>query len=37
VVRVVPRYYSELSFIMLIPLLREFLAWNCAVLIQRRT
>ena len=37
VVRVVPRYYSELSFIMMIPLLREFLAWNCAVLIQRRT
>lgn len=30
-----PRYYSELSFIMRLPFIREFLAWNCAVLARR--
>lgn len=35
VVRVVPRYYPELEFLMRIPLLREFLAWNCVVLVRR--
>ena len=34
--RVVPRYYPELAFVMAVPGLREFLAWNCAVLIRRR-
>jgi 2-polyprenyl-3-methyl-5-hydroxy-6-metoxy-1,4-benzoquinol methylase len=33
---VVPRYYPEFALLMKIPLLREFLAWNCAVLLQRR-
>jgi SAM-dependent methyltransferase len=35
VVKVVPRYYPELSFIASIPLLREFLTFNCAVLVER--
>lgn len=30
-----PRYYTELGFIMHIPILREFLAWNAALIIQR--
>jgi hypothetical protein len=34
--RMAPRYYTELSFLMHIPVLREFLAWNCAMLIGRR-
>jgi hypothetical protein len=29
---VAPRFYTELEFIMRWPVLREFLAWNCAVL-----
>jgi SAM-dependent methyltransferase len=29
------RYYPEFSFILRIPLLREFLAWNCALLILK--
>lgn len=33
---VAPRYYTEFAWIMRIPLLREFLAWNCALLIERR-
>lgn len=35
VVRVAPRYYTEFSWLMKIPVLREFLAWNCAVLVQK--
>lgn len=35
VVAVAPRYYTEHAWLMKIPILREFLAWNCAVLIQR--
>jgi SAM-dependent methyltransferase len=35
VLRVVPRYYTELSLITRIPVLREFLTWNCAILIER--
>ena len=35
VIQTVPRYYSELGFLMKIPILREFTAWNCAMLIQR--
>ncbi len=34
-VAVVPRYYPELAFLMRIPLLREFTAWNCVVLARR--
>ncbi|MBU1670592.1 MAG: class I SAM-dependent methyltransferase [Actinobacteria bacterium] len=34
VVAVVPRYYPELSFVTRVPLLREFLTWNCAILIE---
>ncbi len=36
VLRVAPRYYTECAFLMSIPGLREFLAWNCALLIGRR-
>lgn len=32
-----PRYYTEFGFILAIPVLREFLAWNCALLLRRRT
>ncbi|HAV63277.1 MAG TPA: methyltransferase type 12 [Verrucomicrobiales bacterium] len=34
--RVAPRYYPEFAFLMKLPLLREFLAWNCALLLVRR-
>jgi len=34
--RVAPRYYTEFSFIMRLPIVREFLAWNCAMLIERK-
>jgi SAM-dependent methyltransferase len=36
VVRVAARYYPEFSFITRVPFLREFLTWNCAVLLRRR-
>jgi SAM-dependent methyltransferase len=36
VVAVAPRYYPEFAFITRLPILREFLTWNCAVLLQRR-
>jgi SAM-dependent methyltransferase len=36
VLRVAPRYYPELSFIVSLPVIREFLCWNCAVLMQKR-
>lgn len=35
IVTVAPRYYTELWPLMKVPLLRELLAWNCAVLISR--
>jgi SAM-dependent methyltransferase len=35
VLAVAPRYYTELWPLMKVPLLREFLAWNCAVLLRR--
>ncbi len=31
-----PRYYPEFAFLLRIPVAREFLAWNCALLIRRR-
>jgi SAM-dependent methyltransferase len=34
--QVAPRYYPELSFLMSLPVVREFLAWNCAVLLSKR-
>ncbi|MBT5707059.1 MAG: class I SAM-dependent methyltransferase [Verrucomicrobia bacterium] len=34
-VKIVPRYYSEFELLMKIPCLREFLAWNCSMLIRR--
>jgi SAM-dependent methyltransferase len=35
--KIAPRYYTELSFVMRIPGLREFLAWNCALLLKSRS
>ncbi len=35
VIKVAPRYYPEFSWIMAVPALREFLAWNCAVLLNK--
>jgi SAM-dependent methyltransferase len=37
ITRLVPRYYPELTCIMKVPLLREPLAWNCAVLVRKRS
>jgi SAM-dependent methyltransferase len=37
IVAAAPRYYPELSFVVRIPVVREFLTWNCAVLIARKT
>ena len=37
IVKVAPRYYPEFSFIMSIPVVREFLAWNCAVLMRKKS
>jgi SAM-dependent methyltransferase len=34
--KVAPRYYTEFAWLMRIPVVREFLAWNCAMLIRRR-
>jgi SAM-dependent methyltransferase len=36
ILRVAPRYYTELEFLMGVPGLREFAAWNCAILMRRR-
>jgi hypothetical protein len=33
--RLAPRYYPELAWVMRLPGLREFLAWNCTVLLAR--
>ena len=35
IMRIAPRYYPEFSFIMRLPVFREFLAWNCALLIEK--
>jgi 2-polyprenyl-3-methyl-5-hydroxy-6-metoxy-1,4-benzoquinol methylase len=35
VVAVVPRYYPEFSLLMRIPVLREFAAWNCVILLKK--
>jgi SAM-dependent methyltransferase len=36
IIRAAPRYYTELSFLVRVPVLREFFTWNCALLIGRR-
>jgi SAM-dependent methyltransferase len=35
VLKVLPRYYPEVSFIAHIPVVREFLTWNCVIFIER--
>jgi SAM-dependent methyltransferase len=35
VLRTAPRYYTEFAFLMSLPWIREFLEWNCALLIGR--
>jgi len=37
VLRAAPRYYTEFPFILSIPIVREFLAWNCALLLGRKS
>ena len=34
--RAAPRYYTEFSFLVHIPVVREFLTWNCALLIGKK-
>lgn len=34
---VAPRYYPELAPVTQIPVLREFVTWNCALLLRRRS
>lgn len=36
VVRVLPRYYPRLAFVTRVPLLREFLTFNCLVIAKRK-
>lgn len=36
VTRCAPRYYTELSWLMALPGLREILAWNCAMLLEAK-
>ncbi|MBX3731574.1 MAG: class I SAM-dependent methyltransferase [Verrucomicrobiae bacterium] len=36
VIRMAPRYYTEVEWIMRVPLVREFLAWNCSLLLGQR-
>tara|TARA_Y100000994_G_scaffold150461_1_gene123202 strand:+ start:123 stop:803 length:681 start_codon:yes stop_codon:yes gene_type:complete len=33
--RLAPRYYNEFAFLMHLPGVREFLAWNCAVQVEK--
>jgi len=35
-IRMVPRYYPEFAFLTRAPVVREFLTWNCAMLLQRQ-
>ncbi|MBU6399651.1 MAG: methyltransferase [Verrucomicrobia bacterium] len=35
IVQAAPRYYPEAAFVMRIPVIREFLAWNCALLLRK--
>jgi len=34
--RAAPRYYTEFAFLVRLPVLREFLTWNCALLVGRK-
>jgi SAM-dependent methyltransferase len=36
ILRAAPRYYTEFSFLVRVPAVREFLTWNCALLIGRK-
>jgi SAM-dependent methyltransferase len=36
IMKMASRYYTEFSFIVHIPLIREFLAWNCVLLISNQ-
>lgn len=36
ILRGAPRYYTEFSFLLRIPIVREFLTWNCALLVGRK-
>lgn len=36
IIRVAPRYYPEFAFLSALPVLREFLMWNCAMLLRRK-
>lgn len=35
ILRAVPRYYPELAFLTRIPVAREFLTWNCVILLEK--
>lgn len=35
IIRIFPRYYPEFSFVVHIPVLREFLTWNCVIFAER--
>ena len=37
ILRAAPRYYTELAFLVHIPVVREFLTWNCALLIGKKS
>lgn len=36
ILRAAPRYYTELALLLRVPVAREFLAWNCALLLGRK-
>ncbi|HWQ90425.1 MAG TPA: class I SAM-dependent methyltransferase [Clostridia bacterium] len=36
ILHMAPRYYTEFAFLLRIPILREFLAWNCALVIGKK-
>jgi SAM-dependent methyltransferase len=36
VAKMATRYYPEFTFVLRIPIVREFLAWNCALLISKQ-
>jgi len=36
ILKAAPRYYTELAWLIRIPVLREFFAWNCALLVGRK-
>ncbi|MGV3774825.1 MAG: class I SAM-dependent methyltransferase [Verrucomicrobiales bacterium] len=37
IVSLAPRYYPEAAFVLRLPILREFLTWNAAFLLKRKT